>query len=410
MKLIYALFASSILFASLPTLGPHAADDGTAKPGQLSHLELLGKNLFEDTSLSEPPGQACASCHDPRLSFTGNAKSPVAVVAAGSRVDQLGARNVPTIMYMAFSPPFRFVEERGDDGEREYTPTGGAFWDGRASSLSEQAKGPLLNPAEMNNRDAAAVVAKVRSSPYAPLMKAVFGENALSDDQVAFENVVAAIAAFESTHDFAPFTSKFDEYLRGNVELTAQEMRGFELFKDAEKGNCIACHAGDVNSRTPEDWLFTDFTYDNLGVPRNNAIPANAGAEHFDLGLCAQPGLAHVLPEGVEMDSLCGAFKVPTLRNVANTAPYFHNGALDSLTAAVSFYVTRDTSPERWFPRGVDGKVQAYDDLPRRLVGNVNRSEAPYDRKPGETPRLSDAEIEDLVAFLKTLSDTRPLR
>ena len=117
MKLIYALFASSILFASLPTLGPHAADDGTAKPGQLSHLEMLGKNLFEDTSLSEPPGQACASCHDPRLSFTGNAKSPVAAVAVGSRVDQLGARNVPTIMYMAFSPPFRFVEERGVTGK-----------------------------------------------------------------------------------------------------------------------------------------------------------------------------------------------------------------------------------------------------------------------------------------------------
>ena len=167
----------------------------------------------------------------------------------------------------------------------------------------------------------------------------------------------------------------------------------------------MACHAGEKDSKNPRDWLFTDFTYDNLGTPRNITIPANASPGYFDLGLCQREGLEKMLPADVKLQSLCGAFKVPTLRNIAQTAPYFHNGAISNLRDAVKFYVTRDTNPELWYPKATDGKIEKYDDLPAFAQENVNTSEVPYDRKPGETPRLNDEEIDALVAFLKTLTD-----
>jgi len=189
------------------------------------------------------------------------------------------------------------------------------------------------------------------------------------------------------------------------VKLTELEMKGFEIFKDKEKGNCLACHAGNVSSKDPADWIFTDFTYDALGAPRNGAIPANANAAHFDLGLCNAPGLETKLPKGVERASLCGAFKVPTLRNIAVTGPYFHNGVFASLRDAVAFYATRDTDPKQWYPKGADGSARKFDDLPAENTKAINTDEVPYDRKPGEKPRLSDEDIDALVAFLKTLTD-----
>jgi cytochrome c peroxidase len=218
-----------------------------------------------------------------------------------------------------------------------------------------------------------------------------------------------AIEAFEQTSRFFPFSSKFDAVLRGEAEFSPDEARGFELFQDPDKGNCIACHTGDVTSRAPRDWLFTDHTYDNLGVPRNSRIPDNADPEFFDLGLCAQPGLAERIPVEIEdpdafMDGLCGAFKVPTLRNVGVTAPYMHNGYFESLREVVEFYVTRDTDPERWYPIE-DGELVRFNDLPPVFRGNVNSSEVPYDLGLGDEPHLSSEEIDQVVAFLLTLSD-----
>ncbi|HVO27284.1 MAG TPA: cytochrome-c peroxidase [Candidatus Margulisiibacteriota bacterium] len=383
----------------------HAASTPPSDEASLTPAALLGKRLFEDTNLSEPPGQACASCHDSQHAFTGNNGSRIPAVALGSRPETFGNRNTPTVMYALFSPGFSFVAAPDEDGLIDYTPTGGQFWDGRATSLAEQAMQPFLNSREMNNPNPAAVIAKVRDSSYAALFRSVYGSNALDDVDTAYDQLVDAIAAFESTPRFHPFSSKFDDYLRGTATLDPAEARGFELFKDPEKGNCIACHVGDESSRDPAAWLFTDFTYDNLGIPRNTKIPDNNDPTFFDLGLCKQEGIAAKAPPGFDVESLCGAFKVPTLRNVAVTAPYGHNGYFTTLRDVVRFYVTRDTNPELWYPTDAAGNVQKFNDLPPEYRANVNTEEVPYDRKPGEQPRLADDEIDAVVAFLNTLTD-----
>lgn len=370
----------------------------------MAGLELLGKRIFEDTSLSEPRGMACSSCHDPAKAFQGNNGSRLPALAQGSRPGVLGTRNTPTLLYAVYSPAFHFAEEKNEEGKIEQTPTGGQFLDGRAADLIAQVEGPLLNVREMNAVSKAQVVAKVEHGPYVALARQVLGEGVFVEPD-AFRELATAVAAFESSHRFTPFSSKFDAYLQGKTNLTPQEARGFAVFKDTQKGNCISCHAGKQDSHRPEDWLFTDFTYDNLGVPRNRALPDNANPTHFDLGLCEQPGIEKLLPKGVDRDSLCGAFKVPTLRNVAVTAPYMHNGFFDNLRDAVRFYATRDTNPELWFPKKPDGSVAKFDDLPERYRGNVNTKEIPYDRKQGEGPHLTDADVDDLVVFLKTLTD-----
>ena len=164
----------------------------------------------------------------------------------------------------------------------------------------------------------------------------------------------------------------------------------------------MACHPSALgeNGELP---LFTDFTYDNLGVPRNPHIAANADPAHYDLGLCDAPMTA--LREREDRAKLCGAFKVPTLRNVALRKVFFHNGVFTDLRDVLRFYVQRDTHPERWYPRKADGSLDIYNDLPSDLRGNINTSEPPYDRQPGMEPALNEAEIDDLLAFLQTLND-----
>lgn len=371
----------------------------------LSPLERLGKKIFEDARLSEPAGMACASCHDAGKAFQGNNGSPVAALALGSRAGVFGSRNTPSLAYVSFSPPFGFMEKKDEEtGKVELVPVGGQFWDGRAKDLVAQFEGPLLNPREMNNSSRAAVVAKIQSGDYAEFARSVYGDDLFANADAAFDKLARAVVAFESSSRFHPFASKFDAFLQGREKLTKQEARGFELFKDKKKGNCIACHVGKEDSKKPEDWLFTDFSYDALGAPRNADIPDNKDAAYVDLGLCKQEGLDKIAPKGVEIDGLCGQFKAPTLRNIAVTGPYLHNGAFSRLRDVVTFYATRDTSPERWYPKK-DGKVVKYDDLPKQFHDNVNTKEVPYDRKPGQRPRLDDDEIDAIVAFLQTLTD-----
>ncbi len=374
----------------------------------MTPIEQLGARLFSDASLSEPRGVSCASCHNPARAFSGVNGSSIAAVARGAPAGAFGTRKPPALAYASFSPPFSFVEKKDEEtGKIEKTPVGGQFRDGRARGLAEQAAGPLLNPLEMNNPSKAAVVAKVKEGAYADLARSVFGGNVFDNFDAAFDKLMQAIAAFEETPAFHPFSSRFDAVLRGKAKFTPLEAQGFALFKDSHKGNCLACHAGEAKSHEPKDWLFTDFTFDTLGAPRNKAIPANANADYFDLGLCKREGLAALAPAAFDVESLCGAFKVPTLRNVALTAPYMHNGAFATLRDAVAFYATRDTNPERWYPKAPDGKVAKFDDLPGKFKDNVNVKEVPYDRKPGQKPRLSDDEIDAIVAFLETLTDKR---
>jgi cytochrome c peroxidase len=237
---------------------------------------------------------------------------------------------------------------------------------------------------------------------YAAEFRAQFGEDVFATPEVAFDRALFALQKFEQedTADFAPFSSKYDAFLAGKASFSAQESRGLALFNDPRRGNCAGCHP---SGRGPDGAppLFTDFTYDNLGVPRNPDIPANTDPGYFDLGICGPDRIDVV----AERPDLCGAFKVPTLRNVALTAPYFHNGRFADLREALRFYVRRDTNPEDFYPLDASGQPEKFDDLPPEYRANVNTTEAPYNRHPGELPALDDVDIEDVIAFLNTLTD-----
>lgn len=391
-KIPASVALASILAHGLASCGHELASAGGAKApatSGLSPVAALGAQLFRDESLSASGKLSCQSCHRPEFA---HAAPPGDLVSKGGRgMDVPGIRNSPSIRYASFTPPFGYDDEG--------TAFGGLFRDGRVTTLAEQAKLPFLDAREMANATVADVIHRLRRSPNAARFRRVFGADALDDPEAAFSRLAAAIAQFETENpDFHRFDSKYDAFLAGKAGLTPAEGRGLALFEDPEKGNCAACHP----NRPGEDGsppLFTDYTYDNVGAPRSAAIPANSDPAFFDLGLCG--------PERKDLAArrdLCGAFKVPTLRNVARTAPYFHNGAFDELREVVDFYARRDTEPGAWYPKDASG-VRKFDDLPAGLAAAVNTTEVPYDRKPGDAPALTPAEIDDLVAFLRTLDD-----
>ena len=375
----------------------------------LTPRERLGLRLFFDSNLSEPAGTACASCHDPRRAFTGN-NSTLIGVAQGSRSDQFGTRDAPTVMYQATAP--RFSSNGGVEADGKRVPMGGLFWDGRADTLEEQAKQPFFNAVEMNNADTPALIAKVAKANYAAAFRQEWGGAIFDNPEAALDAVAASIAAFERTSVFQPFTSKFDYVMRGQAKFTEQEQRGLSLFTIRQKGNCAQCHTVDVASRDPQKSLFTDFSYRALGLPRSMRIPKNADPAFIDLGLCERVPVAGVKPAAdikpqvtaakppVTDPAACGLFKTPTLRNITITAPYMHNGFFDSLRDAVAFYATRDTDPARWFPAG-----KKFNDLPSQYHANVDVDTPPYQRRPQQSPQLTEAEINDIEAFLYTLTD-----
>jgi cytochrome c peroxidase len=360
-----------------------------ASAAGLSPVAILGGRLFEDESLSASGQLSCRSCHQPE--FAHAAPPGDFVSSGGPGLDRPGIRNSPSIRYARFTPPFGFDEEG--------TAVGGFFRDGRAPTLAEQAKQPFLDPREMANATPAEVVRRLARSPNAARFREVFGPDSLDDADAAFGRLAAAIAQFEVENpEFQRFDSKYDAYLAGRAALTPAEARGLALFEDPHKGNCAACHPSrPAPDGTPP--LFTDFTYDNVGLPRNGRIAANADPAFFDLGLCGP-----LRTDLAGRPGLCGAFKVPTLRNVAKTAPYFHNGEFATLREVVDYYVRRDTHPEAWYPRSTRG-IRRFDDLPAGLETAVNTSEVPYDRAAGDEPALDAGEIDDVVAFLATLDD-----
>ena len=354
-------------------------------------LSDLGRQIFNDKSLSASGKIACSGCHDPAF---GHASNPLfgATVRGGVDGLQPGLRNVPTLGYLRFASSLNV-----NIAENEIS--GGLNWDGSANSFLEQAQRPFLSSHEMGNITPAALVEKLKAAVYAPQFLAQFGKDIFSDAAKALEAAAAAVAEFQAVDPvFAPFDSKFDAVQAGKASFTLQEARGLAWFNDPDKGNCASCHSPNpISPFIPA--LFTDAGYDNVGVPRNNNIAANSDPARFDLGLCT-----NILGTRIDLSSTCGAFKAPTLRNVAKTAPYFHNGKFATLQEVVEFYVTRDITPERWYPV-VDGVVNKYDDVPAQYKANVNVAVAPYDRRPGDTPALTAAEIEDVVVFLSTLSD-----
>ncbi len=327
----------------------------------------LGKLIFNDKNLSNPVGQSCSSCHSPATGFSDLNHN---IVSEGAVNGLFLNRNAPNIAYVMFAPTLHF-----DNIDSTYV--GGFFLDGRVNTLEEQALKPFLNPLEMNNTGVQMLATKIKNAGYYPLYRQVYGNNI--DSSAIFKNISDAIASFEKSPDLNPFTSKFDYYLKREASLTDQELRGFKLFNDPAKAKCANCHPSDPDPETGEV-LFTDFTYDNIGVPKNPAnpfytIPANfnpSGSNAIDYGL-----------GGFLNDpSNYGKFKVPTLRNAAISAPYFHNGYFNTLEEVVHFYNKRDV--EAFPPAEIPSTVN------RDELGNLN---------------LTSQEEKDIVAFLKTLTD-----
>lgn len=326
----------------------------------------LGKKLFFDKGLSNPIGQSCSSCHSPETGFSDLNHN---IVSEGAVDGLFGNRNAPNVSYAMFSMPLHF-----DYVDSTYV--GGFFHDGRVNSLQEQATKPFFNPLEMNIENVSMLIFKLRSSNYFSLYREVYGD--ITDEDKALKNIADAIAAYEQSSEVNPFTSKFDYYLKGQAVFTAQELRGMKVFTDTAKGKCANCHIIDADEETGKV-LFTDFTYDNIGLPKNVNNPYYTmssnynplGASYIDNGLGAF----------LNNSSFNGQFKVPSLRNVAISAPYFHNGVFNTLEETVHFYNKRDSL----FPNP-------------EVPANVNKTEL------GKL-KLSSQEEKDLVAFLKTLTD-----
>ncbi|MGN6550666.1 MAG: cytochrome-c peroxidase [Pararhizobium sp.] len=363
-------------------------------------LSSLGKVLFSDPRLSGSGRLACASCHDPDHAFA--PANGLSVQLGGTDMGRAGGRAVPSLKYLQAVPQFTehfFESEDEADESVDNGPTGGLTWDGRADSAHEQARIPLLSVFEMGNRDPGAVVRHALDAGYGPKLAAIYGPAILDDRKAMFKALLKALEVYEQSWQvFYPYSSKYDAFLAGKAALTPQEARGLKLFEDPAKGNCSSCHfSARADDGTPPQ--FTDYGMIALAVPRNPAIPANADPAYHDLGLCGP-----LRTDFLGRADYCGLFRTPSLRNVATRKVFFHNGVFHSLKQAVSFYATRDTDPGRWYPKRPDGSVAIYDDLPARYRETIDM-DAPFGGKPGDKPRLSDDEIDALVAFLGTLTD-----
>jgi cytochrome c peroxidase len=388
MRLRMRLAAMALSCAALCGCGG-GSSGGEGNASRLSPEAALGELAFNDKTLSAGAHVSCASCHSPEAAHA--APNDLSVQWAGPLGDTQGLRASQSLRYLAKNTAFHF-DENGK-------PVGGLFWDGRTDTLAQQAASPLLGPREMANRSKADVAEKIGRTEWAARFRALYGDDILNDADRAFDKLTQALQRFQQEDAiFNAYTSKYDAWLRGETSLGAQEERGRVLFNDPAKGNCAACHPSAKNADDSHP-LFTDFSYDNLGIPRNPEIDANQDPNYFDLGLCNRPELL------ASRADLCGAFKVPSLRNVALRHVYFHNGRFKSLKDALTFYVQRDTNPQKWYALHADGSVNKFDDLPAAYKANVNTTEAPYDRAPGDAPALTDAEVDDVIAFLQTLSD-----
>ncbi len=369
--------AAAVLAAALTGCGGNEVPP-PAFQAEPTRLEAIGRKIFFDITLSNPRGQSCAGCHVPADGFAGNFGGPDGVPRAADGFT-LGLRNTPSAAYARFAPAFTI--EMTPDGP---VARGGQFLDGRAAGLEEQAEMPFFAAGEMNLAGPVELAARLAAAPYAAMLVGEFGAGVFTAPELIVARATRAIAAFERTAELAPFSSRLDQALAGAATLSAMEQEGMALFLDPGKGNCAACHGFDPSSRAATDRIFTRYGYAVLGAPRNARIPANADPAFNDLGLCGPRR------ERVADERLCGAFKVPTLRNVARRSHLMHNGTFASLRDAVAFHATRETMPGRWYPTGT-----LPDDLPKRYHANLDR-----------TPMvLDERDIDVIVAFLRTLDD-----
>ncbi|MEM6897814.1 MAG: cytochrome c peroxidase, partial [Pseudomonadota bacterium] len=240
-------------------------------------METLGERLFFDVNLSANRTQACASCHQPDFAFS----DAGAMGSLGDDGVSIGDRNAPPVTYAAMIPPFH----QNEAGEW----VGGQFWDGRASRLEDQAGGPPLSPGEMGMKSAAHVVARLSEDPvYVSAFAELFPGDVLADADAGYAAMTEAIAAFERTAIFMPFDSRYDRFLRGEIELTRQEELGRVLFFSQQFTNCNICHQLQASAVHPQE-TFSDYRFHNVGTPENLDLRAMNGVPvgTKDLGLAA---------------------------------------------------------------------------------------------------------------------------
>ena len=407
---------------------------GTATAKELMPQEQLGKSIFFDENLSINNNQACAACHGPDAGWTGPESNInlFGSVYEGSIPGRFGNRKPPSSAYATPSPILHFVIEK-----KEALFIGGNFWDGRATGeklgnpAADQAQGPFLNPLEQALPDNACVVYRVCNAAYPVALEQVLPGSCdiafppdinalcaagfmvpLSDDDrakvdMAYDNIALAIAAYEGSDEVNQYSSKYDAFVEGKTKLTKQEKRGLSLFNG--KAKCSNCHVLDPGP-DDEPALFTDFTFDNLGVPRNPDNPFYTQLDFNPMGVhWIDLGLGGFLDTRMDYEQFAhenyGKQKVPTMRNV-DKRPYpefvkafAHNGYFKSLKGIVHFYNTRDVKPRcpDAFTTEADAMAQGCWPEPE-VAANVNTDEL------GDL-HLSDEEEDAIVAFLKTLSD-----
>ena len=451
-----------------------------AKSGKLDpyhQVETLGKLEIFDPKLSVNKNLACSYCHDPAAGYA-NGVSILSVFTGGSNPGsvpitvhgaypnyRIAKRNPQSYVYASYFPPLHYNKSQADF-------YGGNFWDGRATgyklqnAAANQAQGPPLDTQEMANPDPACVVWKLSRSNYKFFFEQVFGVGSLelnwpsdvaticstpagaavlngnptplqlstSDRTLAnkdFDEFAQAIASYESSDAVSPFTSKFDYFLAGKATLTAQEQNGYDLFRG--KGSCNTCHldgrsstllgGSDTGQAASVQPLFTDTTYNNIGLPKNVKLPWYSEDTPDQWGFTANPlGFGFVdFGMGLFLDGYYGAppnlswgnlfpqfegkFQTSTARDAAMkpypsfVKAYMHNGYLTSLKEVVHFYNTRDVYPYPVLsgncPKGTVEKVTCWP-MPED-PNNLNTTIG----KLGLTPEEED----DIVAFLKTLVD-----
>lgn len=365
-----------LVLAALPLAVAESATPGL-------DLASLGRALFFDPRLSNDRSMSCASCHDAARAFTDGRDNGVGGAASlGNDGESLGDRNAPMLTYASLVPGFA----KRDDGSY----AGGLFHDGRARDLVAQASQPITSAKEMALPSAAVVRERVRENPaYVDAFNAELGDDALATPDRALASVAEAIAAFESSAEFSTFDSRYDRYLRGEVTLTREEELGRILFF-SPLSNCSRCHLIDQRENSERE-IFSNFEYHNIGVPPNRRLRlANGSAQgHVDQGLLGNPGVTAAEHRG--------KVRVPSLRNVAITAPYMHNGVFAELKTAIVFYnrflvdsPASRTNPETSEPWG-DAEVPAT--VARDLLA--------------QGQPLSEQRVGQIEAFLKTLTDQR---
>ncbi|WP_165420006.1 cytochrome-c peroxidase [Edaphobacter modestus] len=431
-------------------------------------ITLLGAVEIYDVNLSPLGNIACATCHVPYTGFRGSSSvfnATTSAQAGGIAVTnatppapnyRFGPRNPQSYAYAAFAPILHYNETQGSF-------YGGNFWDMRATGIkldnpaAEQAQGPPVNPVEMGNIDTACVVWKASQRPYASLIMQIWGAQSFAiqwpgnvaticatpgpppandplpvhlsavdrgTSNSTYDHMTMAMASYEASADVSPFASKFDAYLAGNADLSAKERNGYNLFNG--KAGCNQCHLSGTAADSPINLaaadvapLFTDFTANNIGLPKNLALPyycedkpdqygytANPlGLAFLDLGVGAMLSSSTLNPNPLQWKQLAplfnGTFQTATVRNVDKrprpdfVKEYMHNGYLKSLKEVVHFYNTSQVLPR--CEQGSKGeKVTCWPEpeypatLNTTQLGNLG---------------LSSDEEDDVVAFLKTLTD-----